>query len=331
MDFTGNAKRIIESCRQAKENKSSYRLGPELEICGYGCEDHFLETDTFTHCWESLADIVLAGCTDGLLCDFGMPVLHRSVRYNCRILVFNRQILLIRPKCAMADNGNYRESRYFTPFRVSVPNKLDEFIVPSEYTARVRRSNLVDQTGVGSANNINEKVESTVVVPFGVGAIVTSDNVRIGSETCEELWAPNSPHITMALSGVDIVTNGSGSHHELRKLDTRLELIVSATRKCGGIYLYSNQRGCDGGRLYYDGCSLIACNGNVLAQAKQFDVKDVQVVSATMDIDDIRSYRASMPSFGNQAAELSRTNPFPFVTAPPELKLLGDKFCKPTR
>lgn len=106
----------------------------------------------------------------------------------------------------------------------------------------------------------------------------------------------------MALHGVDIIGNGSGSHHELRKLHTRLELIVSATRKCGGVYLYSNQRGCDGGRLYYDGCAMIVCNGEILAQAHQFHVKDVQVISATVDLDDVRSYRASLPSFGIQAA-----------------------------
>ena len=50
---------------------------------------------------------------------------------------------------------------------------------------------------------------------------------------------------------MDVVSNGSGSHHELRKLTTRIRLICSATSKAGGVYLYANQRGCDGGRLYY--------------------------------------------------------------------------------
>ena len=30
------------------------QVGPELEICGYGCEDHFFELDTVNHCWEAL-------------------------------------------------------------------------------------------------------------------------------------------------------------------------------------------------------------------------------------------------------------------------------------
>jgi predicted amidohydrolase len=73
------------------------------------------------------------------------------------------------------------------------------------------------------------------------------DDASVACETCEELFTPHSPHIALSLNGVDIVTNGSGSHHQLRKLDQRLSLIQSATAKCGGVYLYANQQGCDGG------------------------------------------------------------------------------------
>ncbi len=52
---------------------------------------------------------------------------------------------------------------------------------------------------------------------------------------------------------------------------------MNATRKCGGIYLYSNQRGCDGGRMYFDGSAMIVCNGKLLAQASQFSMIDVEV------------------------------------------------------
>jgi NAD+ synthase (glutamine-hydrolysing) len=35
----------------------------------------------------------------------------------------------------------------------------------------------------------------------------------------------------MGLDGVEIFTNSSGSHHELRKLNTRIDLIREATLK----------------------------------------------------------------------------------------------------
>jgi NAD+ synthase (glutamine-hydrolysing) len=60
----------------------------------------------------------------------------------------------------------------------------------------------------------------------------------------------------------------------------------------GGVYLYSNQQGCDGDRLYYDGCSLILVNGQVVAQGSQFSLTDVEVITATIDIEDVRSHRA---------------------------------------
>ena len=88
------------------------------------------------------------------------------------------------------------------------------------------------------------KINGQKTAPIGDALISTLDTA-IGCETCEELFTPNSPHISMGLNGCEIYTNSSGSHHELRKLHTRVDLIVSATLKCGGIYLYANQQGCE--------------------------------------------------------------------------------------
>lgn len=50
----------------------------------------------------------------------------------------------------------------------------------------------------------------------------------------------------------------------------------------GGIYLLANQKGCDGDRLYYDGCALIAINGHVCAQGTQFSLDDVVCATPIM-------------------------------------------------
>mmetsp|Transcript_7411 Transcript_7411/g.14774 ORF Transcript_7411/g.14774 Transcript_7411/m.14774 type:complete len:796 (-) Transcript_7411:317-2704(-) len=301
LDFTGNVRRIHKSCTLARNAGATYRLGPELELCGYGCEDHFLESDTYLHCWESLAELFDLGSTDGLLCDFGMPVLHGGARYNCRVLCKDRRVLLVRPKTAMADDGNYRESRYFATYR---PPPGSASGGGGGGVAGAAGSSYGGETDmVLLPPHLFSRFHNQRYAPFGTQYLHLGDGITLGCESCEELWTPRSAHIDMALRGVDIIGNASGSHHELRKLDARLELMVGATRKCGGVYLYSNQRGCDGGRLYYDGCAMIVCNGRVLAQAKQFDVRDVEVVTATVDLDDVRSYRASIPSFGIQAAD----------------------------
>lgn len=52
---------------------------------------------------------------------------------------------------------------------------------------------------------------------------------------CSKVWryadGNTSPHIGMSLDGIEIMTNSSGSHHELRKLNTRVELMTEATKK----------------------------------------------------------------------------------------------------
>ena len=59
----------------------------------------------------------------------------------------------------------------------------------------------------------------------------------------------------------------------------------------GGVYLYANQRGCDGGRMYYDGCACIAVNGEIVAQGEQFAVQEVEVVTAHVDLDTVVGFR----------------------------------------
>ena len=84
MDFKWNMHNIICSVKEAKEKGARYRIGPELEIPGYSCEDHFLEPDTVHHSWEVLANILSdPGLTKDIICEFGMPVQHKDMQYNC--------------------------------------------------------------------------------------------------------------------------------------------------------------------------------------------------------------------------------------------------------
>jgi NAD+ synthase (glutamine-hydrolysing) len=268
LDFQGNADRILQSIKEAKAAGSSLRIGPELEITGYGLLDHFLEADTDLHAWESLVQILEKEVCQDILLDIGMPVSHRNVRYNCRIISYNKQILLIRPKLSLANDGNYREMRYFSPWKRE--RYVEDYYLP----------------------RIAQKLTGQKKCRIGDALISTIDTC-MGTETCEELFTPRSPGLGMGLDGCEIISNSSGSHHELRKLNTRIQLIVQETLKSGGIYLYANQQGCDGDRLYYDGSAMIICNGQVVAYGSQFSLKDVETVTATVDLEAVRSYRTS--------------------------------------
>ncbi|KAI8008420.1 Glutamine-dependent NAD(+) synthetase [Camellia lanceoleosa] len=107
----------------------------------------------------------------------------------------------------------------------------------------------------------------------------------VAAKVCEEPFTPIPLHAELALNGVEVFMNTSGSHHQLRKLDLRLRAFIGATHSRGGVYMYSNHQGCDGGLLYYDGCSCVVVNGDVVAQGSQFSLKDVEVVVAQIDLD----------------------------------------------
>ncbi|XP_030340538.1 glutamine-dependent NAD(+) synthetase isoform X3 [Strigops habroptila] len=241
LDFEGNLTRIVRSIGIAKSHGARYRLGPELEICGYGCLDHYYESDTVLHSFQVLAKLLESPATQDIICDVGMPVLHRNVRYNCRVIFLNKKILLIRPKISLANTGNYRELRWFTPWTKA--RHVEEYFLP----------------------RIIQEVTGQETVPFGDAVLATKDTC-LGAEICEELWAPNSPHIEMGLDGVEIFANSSGSHHVLRKARSRVDLVNSTTAK--------------------------------------------EVLVATLDLEDVRSYRAEISS-RNLAA--SKVNPYPRV------------------
>lgn len=82
LDFDLNLANITESIAQAKAAGARFRTGPELELSGYGCEDHFLEHDTVRHSWESVLTLLQSDLTDDMLVDVGIPIVHRGVRYN---------------------------------------------------------------------------------------------------------------------------------------------------------------------------------------------------------------------------------------------------------
>jgi NAD+ synthase (glutamine-hydrolysing) len=131
-------------------------------------------------------------------------------------------------------------------------------------------------------------------------------------EICEEIWVPKNLHVDYGLDGVEIISNASGSHHELRKLNDRLELVKNASKRNGGVYLYSNLKGCDGGRVLYDGGAMVCLNGRITHQLHQFSLPEVEVCLGAVDLDIVRRYRTAMNSRAMQSAKQIK---FPRVVA----------------
>ena len=273
LDFEGNKDRIIRSIYESQQQGACVRIGPELEISGYSCEDAFFEQDTSLHSFQVLAEILKQDFTD-ILIDVGMCLIKDSSLYNCRVLILNKKIVLIRPKTKLAGDGNYREDRWFTAWSGDKTIWIDLPSFVSDVTGQKK-------------------------VPFGADVILNLKSedmsLRLGLEICEELWRADASHISLFLErGVHMVCNSSGSYWEIRKLDFALTMMQTATARLGGAYAFSNLVGCDGSRLCFSGRSLVSVNGDLLARTSETSdlFSQVQVAVADVDVQAIDAYRA---------------------------------------
>lgn len=295
LDFENNRNNIIQAIIEAHAANVKVLGFPELAICGYSCQDHFYERELFVMSYYMLKNIVsgTAEYTRNMIVAVGCPIMHRDVRYNCTVFFGNGKIFLIRPKIILADDGNYREARWFTPW---LKDSLEDFYFDDNLDMHYDDQN--------------------DAIPFGVG-VINCNGILIGAEICEELWVSDNIGAKFFLSGVDILINGSGSHYEKGKQEEKREVLIKATtRKSGGVYIYSNLEGCDGERLYFDGGSIIAMNGKIESVANRYLLRDVQVTLCNINLDDIVTYRLRSNSHQNQASRQIR---FPEIKVDLEL------------
>ena len=276
MDFDGNEKRIVQCIKDAKEKGAKIILMPELVTTGYSCQDHFMERENYDLAMNIIRNITLDNdLSKDTMIILGSPVLFDDIKYNTMIFICNQKIVLIRPKMILADDGNYREARFFSPW---TKKGLYEFPL-SDFN-----------------------IQKTAPIGFG---IIDMNGIKISAEVCEELWAPNPTNIPLYMSGVHIVLNSSGSHFEMNKIYKRIDLVRSATKRCGGVYMYSNCVGGDGDRLYFDGGSMTALNGNIIGIEERFKMTDIEILINTIDINDIITYRLKGASIQLQSSKIN--------------------------
>mmetsp|Transcript_15044 Transcript_15044/g.21873 ORF Transcript_15044/g.21873 Transcript_15044/m.21873 type:complete len:702 (+) Transcript_15044:11-2116(+) len=284
LDFTGNQERIIESIVQAKRvHKAKVRLGSQLEIPGLSIEDHNSEPDTIYHSWRVLLEILRVTQIppyNDILCLVGMPLYFRGIVYNCGVFVYSGRVILIKPKLMMADDKLNREKRWFTSWNGG--KELVEYTLPPYIS----------------------EVTGQVTTTFGNGILKTEDGYLIGVETWDELDSPIPSSTKLYLMGAHLVLNMGNNSFQMDSMNDRNHHLKHAALKCGGVYMYSNQIGCDGHRSYFDAGSCVIVNGNMISQTQPFSLKQVDIASAAVDLGDIDSKRNTVPSRNMQARDL---------------------------
>ena len=290
MDFEGNQKNIIECLTEVKKQSPDIVLLPELATTGYSCQDHFREKENYFLAMNIIKKIIESGLTDNMLVVIGNPIIFNNKKYNTMTYILNNEIKLIRPKITLADDGNYREARFFSSWEYGLFKTFN-----------------IDLSPFGIEKN----------VPIG-NAIIELNGIKIGTEICEELWTSNENNRVNALNsttkikvhdelyknGVNVVLNSSGSHFEMGKLKKRIDLIKKATKKSSydKVYVYSNLIGGDGDRLYFDGASLVCKNEKLIGITERFVLSNFQICTVDVYIN-IKKNNRSTPN------ALKETNP----------------------
>ena len=263
LDWDGNRTRIAAAIEAARARQVQVLCLPELAISGYGCEDAFQGGWVARRAWQELEAIL--PMTSGMVCTVGLPVRDRGHLYNGAALIVDGVLAGIACKQFLAADGIHYESRWFRPWPEG------------------RREELPGGVPMGD-------------LCFEV------DGVRIGFEICEDAWVADRAGRVSLERELDLILNPSASHFAFGKQAVRTRLVLEGSRAFGVAYLYANLLGNESGRVIYDGSSMVAACGSMLSEAPRLSFEDFQLSVATVDIDQLRDYRARSPSMAGGEA-----------------------------
>jgi NAD+ synthase (glutamine-hydrolysing) len=271
LDWEGNADNIRSAIRTARERGAHLLCLPELCITGYGCEDAFFSHAVVEMAERSLQELLPD--TAGMAVSFGLPALHGGALFNVAPLVVDGRILGAAAKQRLAGDGLHYEPRWFKPWPAGVTAATDL---------------------AGQSCRLGDLV-------FDLAG------VRVGFEICEDAWVADRPGEAHARLGVDVILNPSASHFAFGKHRTREHLVTESSRAFSLTYIYSNLMGNEAGRVIYDGQTLIATLGDVVASGPRLTFLSSAVIDAAVDVDATRMRRSQsasyQPSFDEEAAE----------------------------
>ncbi len=255
LDWQGNQTRLLAAITEAQAQGVSLLVTPELGVTGYGCEDAFLGFDVATRAEAVIA--TLLPHTRGICVVVGAPVAIESGLYNGAWVLADGHLVAIVAKEHLAGDGVHYEPRWFKP-----------------WPRRARR----------------DVVRAGQSCPFG-DLVVSLDDIRVGFEICEDAWIPVRRGLDFAALDVDVIVNPSASHFAFAKHTTREQIVREGSRSQRAVYIYANLLGNEAGRIVYDGGSLIAARGELVAQAPRFSFKPYHLTVANVDVALLRRER----------------------------------------
>ena len=239
---------------------------PELCLTGYTCGDLFRDSTLISGAERALGEILEHTKDSNLLALIGLPVAVGADLYNCAAVVCRGRLLGLAPKSSIPNYSEFYEARHFTPG----PERAVE-------------ARLCGQTA-----------------PLGRDLVFRCENapeLAVGAEICEDLWVPCPPSVRLAQGGATLIFNLSASDEVIGKAPYRRELVrgQSARLLCGYVYADAGE-GESTTDLVFTGHNIIAENGTILSESKQFQTG---LTVAEADLQRMEQERLRMTTWKN--------------------------------
>jgi NAD+ synthase (glutamine-hydrolysing) len=257
MDWEGNRGRILAAIEAARAGEASILCLPELCVSGYGCEDQFFSAGLQKTTLDMLAEIMPA--TRGMAVALGLPVIVNRGLYNAAAMLCNGELMGLTLKQHLAGDGIHYEPRWFRKWPA----------------AAVERIELYGRD-----------------VPVG-DLLYNCGGVRIGIEICRDAWVADRPGSRLAAGGADVILNPTASHFAFGKQEIRRRLVLEGSRTFDVSYAFANVLGNEAGRAIFDGGTLIASSGQLLAEGPRLSFADHVLIFADVDVEATRRKKAS--------------------------------------
>lgn len=272
-----NGRIICERMEEACDAGAKIIVFPELCITGYTCGDLFLQQILLQEASRQLLEIAAHTKDKDALVMVGLPIEREGRLYNAAAALWRGEILGFVPKANIPSYAEFYEGRHFTD---------------------------------GNREPVPFSFEGKTI-PFGTNllfACETMHGLTVGCEICEDLWVADSPGKDHAMKGATVIVNLSASNETIGKDEYRELLVKSSSARliCGYVYTSAGE-GESTQDLVFGGHNLIAENGIVLAQVKNFGC---ETIYSDLDIERILSDRRRMGTFGQEPAAAYVKVPF---------------------
>jgi NAD+ synthase (glutamine-hydrolysing) len=308
-DCEFNAERILAIIQSADCRGVEIICFPELAITSYTCGDLFFQELLLENAKTALLKLVEDTSALDIVSIAGLPLMLNDKIFNTAAVFGRGRVYGFVPKTYLPNYSEYYEKRWFASAK-DIPGREIYFDTKASESA---------------GKNITNRL-----YPFTPNLLLGNNKVKFAVEICEDLWVPNPPSVGHCIAGAHVIFNPSASNELTGKHEYRKTLVGQQSARCIAGYVYSGSGwGESTTDTVFSGNALISEYGVQLNEAERFSF-DEQIVVADIDVDKLKSLRATNTSFNNnntgdtcvfvpidfpeKDAKISRNiNPRPFV------------------